>query len=260
MAEAEHTAHTEVAGGAEHHVEATAFGIAPGGFVAIAMLVVFAIMLWKRVPALIAAALDQKIAGIREQLDTAAKLRDEAAALKAEYEAKAKAADAEIEALKAAAEKQAADVVARAKTDAAQLIARHKALSSKLASDPVAAFRGSLYGGDVNLGQRVFFRHQTAQCIRCHSYDDLGGNAGPRLNGVASRLSREQLLEALVNPSARLAPGFGMVTVTLKNGKTVSGILQEERAGMLEVLAAGGWRVLREDAEDVWWSALIARR
>ena len=122
MAEAEHTAHTEVAGGAEHHVEATAFGIAPGGFVAIAMLVVFAIMLWKRVPALIAAALDQKIAGIREQLDTAAKLRDEAAALKA------------------AAEKQAADVVARAKTDAAQLIARHKALSeAKIAAAERAA-------------------------------------------------------------------------------------------------------------------------
>jgi putative heme-binding domain-containing protein len=114
-------------------------------------------------------------------------------------------------------------------TRSPQLLARHKSLTGKLSADAAAAsFKGSLYGGDASLGQRVFFRHQTAQCIRCHSYDDLGGNAGPRLNGVASRLSREQLLEALVNPSARLAPGFGMVTVTLKNGKTVSGILQEE--------------------------------
>src|SRR5687768_1134028 len=136
MAEATHTehavtteAHTEAA---EHHVENTAFGnslLTPGFFVALAMLTVFAIMLWKRVPALIAAALDKKIAGIREQLDTAAKLREEAFALKAEYEAKAKAADVEIAELKAAAEKQAADVVAKAKNDAAQLIARHKALS-----------------------------------------------------------------------------------------------------------------------------------
>ena len=123
----------EAAHGAEEHVEATAFGISlltPGFFVALAMLTVFAIMLWKRVPALIAAALDKKIAGIREQLDTASRLREEAAALKAEYEAKAKAADEEIAALKAAAEKQAADVVAKAKNDAAQLIARHKALSA----------------------------------------------------------------------------------------------------------------------------------
>jgi F-type H+-transporting ATPase subunit b len=133
VAEVDHTAHTAAAeGAAEHHVEATAFGnslLTPGFFVALAMLTVFAIMLWKRVPALIAAALDKKIAGIREQLDTASKLRDEAAALKAEYEAKAKAADEEIAVLKAAAEKQAADVVAKAKNDAAQLIARHKAVA-----------------------------------------------------------------------------------------------------------------------------------
>ena len=137
------TAHSEVAGAAEHHVEATAFGnsfLTPGFFVALAMLVVFAIMLWKRVPALIAAALDSKIAGIRDQLDTAAKLRDEAAALKAEDEAQAKSADDEIAALRAAAEKQAADLVAKAKNDAAQLIARHKALSAtKIAAAERAA-------------------------------------------------------------------------------------------------------------------------
>jgi F-type H+-transporting ATPase subunit b len=68
MAEAVHTettAHTEAA---EHHAEATAFGsplLNPGFFVALAMLTVFAIMLWKRVLALIAAAIDKKIAGIR---------------------------------------------------------------------------------------------------------------------------------------------------------------------------------------------------
>ena len=140
MADAVHTqplatAHTEAPGAAEHHVEPTAFGIAPSGFVALAMLVVFAIMLWKRVPALIAAALDKKIAGIREQLETASKLRDEAAALKAEYEAKSRLADVEIADLKAAAERQAAEIVAKAKADATQLIARHKALSA----DKIAA-------------------------------------------------------------------------------------------------------------------------
>ncbi|MDB5241579.1 MAG: heme-binding protein [Spirosoma sp.] len=110
-----------------------------------------------------------------------------------------------------------------------ELLARHKAITSKLSPNALAAtYKGSLLGGEPDLGRRIFFRHQTAQCIRCHAYDDLGGNAGPRLNGVASRLTREQLLEALINPSARLAPGFGTVTLKLKNGKTVSGILEEE--------------------------------
>ena len=112
-----------------------------------------------------------------------------------------------------------------------QLIARHKAIMAKLSPDALAAsYKGSLLGGEPDLGRRVFFRHQTAQCIRCHAYNDQGGNAGPRLNGVANRLTREQLLEALINPSARLAPGFGTVELTLKDGKTVSGILQGETA------------------------------
>ena len=117
-----------------------------------------------------------------------------------------------------------------------QLVARHKAIMAKLSPDALAAtYKGSLLGGEPDLGRRVFFRHQTAQCIRCHAYNDQGGNAGPRLNGVANRLTREQLLEALINPSARLAPGFGTVNLTLKDGKTVSGILQGETAADVSV-------------------------
>jgi ribosomal protein L11 methyltransferase len=39
----------------------------------------------------------------------------------------------------------------------------------------------------------------------------------------------------------------------------LSGILAEERAHMLAVLARGGWQVTAEDAEDVWWSVAIRR-
>lgn len=39
----------------------------------------------------------------------------------------------------------------------------------------------------------------------------------------------------------------------------LSGILWEERAHMLAVLADGGWRVVAEDHEDVWWSVHVVR-
>jgi ribosomal protein L11 methyltransferase len=39
----------------------------------------------------------------------------------------------------------------------------------------------------------------------------------------------------------------------------LSGILREERETMLAVLAAHGWMVLEEDAEDIWWSVSIAK-
>jgi putative heme-binding domain-containing protein len=114
-------------------------------------------------------------------------------------------------------------------TESADLIGKYKAVNTKLSPDELtAAYAGSLTGGDANRGRNVFFRNQQAQCMKCHAYDDRGGNAGPRLNGVALRLSREQLLEALISPGARLAPGFGMVSIEKKDGKTVSGILQED--------------------------------
>ena len=39
----------------------------------------------------------------------------------------------------------------------------------------------------------------------------------------------------------------------------LSGILREERPQMISALAAQGWRVEREESEDVWWSVAIAR-
>ena len=118
----------------------------------------------------------------------------------------------------------------------AALSARYKTISSTLSADELtASFAGSLFGGNPDRGRDIFYGGEAAQCIRCHAYDDYGGNAGPRLNGIASRLTRSQLLEALINPSARLSPGYGMVTLTTKDGKTISGILQEETTADLQV-------------------------
>ncbi len=128
-------AHTIVPGDVGEHAEPSALGIEAGGWVAIAMLVVFAIALFAKVPAIIARMLDGNIAGIREQLDTAAKLRAEAEALKAEYEGKAREAAREAETLRESAARQAEDIIAKAKADATALIARHEeAAQEKIAS------------------------------------------------------------------------------------------------------------------------------
>ncbi|MDF2158000.1 HEAT repeat domain-containing protein [Algoriphagus sp. CAU 1675] len=100
-------------------------------------------------------------------------------------------------------------------------------------------FAGALAEGSVREGRSIFFQNQTAQCIRCHAYDDMGGNAGPRLNGVGNRLSREELLIALVDPSARLAPGFGFITLELGNGETITGTLIEENSNGITISVGG---------------------
>jgi len=137
VAEQAHTTATsEVPGHAPaEHVEATAFGLNAGGWVALAMLVVIAILLWQKVPSTIAKALDKKIALIRDQLAEAEALRKEAEALKAEYEAKAKAAAKEAEAILAHARDEAGQIVAKAKDDATALIERR----GRMAEDKIAA-------------------------------------------------------------------------------------------------------------------------
>ena len=121
-------------------------------------------------------------------------------------------------------------------TKSTQLISQFKEISKVQSPDSVkASYAGSLLGGDSNRGSRIFYGNQTAQCIRCHAYGDYGGSAGPRLNGVASRLTREQILESLIDPSARIAPGFGTVSLELTSGKKVNGILQQEKPNGLLV-------------------------
>src|SRR4051812_27414367 len=124
----------EDAGGG-HGPEATAFGLDAPAWVALAMIAVFALFLWKRVPAAIGKALDRKIATIREQLDEAAQLRAEAEALKAEYEAKAAAADAERATMLERARHEAEGIVEQARTDTAALIERR----TRMAEDKIAA-------------------------------------------------------------------------------------------------------------------------
>lgn len=49
------------------------------------------------------------------------------------------------------------------------------------------------------------------------------------------------------------------VNLTDDGAAIISGILLDERTQMCEVLGATGWRILAEDAEDIWWSASIVR-
>jgi F-type H+-transporting ATPase subunit b len=112
--------------GGEAHAVPSALGMDATMWVALAMLLVIAVAIWKKVPAIVTGMLDKQIAGIREQLDAATSLRKEAEALKAEYEAKAKQAAADADAMRAHAEEESKEIIAKAKADATALIARRK--------------------------------------------------------------------------------------------------------------------------------------
>lgn len=140
MAEEAHSstgteAHAGASGAAVPHAEPAALGLDATMWVALAMLVVIGLAIWKKIPAAVGAMLDKRIGEIRKQLDEATQLRAEAEALKAEYEKKAAAANADADAMRAHAHAEAEAIVAKAEADATALIARRKGM----AEDKIAA-------------------------------------------------------------------------------------------------------------------------
>jgi putative heme-binding domain-containing protein len=113
-----------------------------------------------------------------------------------------------------------------------------------------AVFPGALQAGGVaSRGRQIATQHPAAQCTRCHSVGSTPGTVGPNLTGVGSRLSRAELLESLIDPNARIAPGFGSVSLTLTNGQRVDGLLREESdtAVVVEVAEQGSRRIQKSE-------------
>ncbi len=118
---------------------------------------------------------------------------------------------------------------------------RSAALSAKTAADPLAALRLTLQGGDSETGRSVFIGHAQGQCIRCHKIRGEGGIAGPDLTDVVKRNRevagglREHLLQSLIDPNAKITPGFGSITLVLNSGRIVAGTLKTEDAQQVTV-------------------------
>ncbi len=119
--------------------------------------------------------------------------------------------------------------------------------------DPLAKFNVTLEGGDAENGLSLFTSHPVGQCMRCHKADDdahsAGGDAGPNLVGISKRHDRRYLLESVVHPAAVVAPGYGITSVTFKNGGTLAGNLVEETPDHIDV--ATPEKLLRAKRSDV---------
>ncbi|HEY9154169.1 MAG TPA: HEAT repeat domain-containing protein [Opitutaceae bacterium] len=94
--------------------------------------------------------------------------------------------------------------------------------------DTLAPFRSALEGGNVSHGRFLFQQNPTLACIRCHKVAGEGGDAGPDLTLIGAKKSPEYLLESVVKPNAKIAEGFDLQTITLKDGSFQSGTFVRE--------------------------------
>jgi putative heme-binding domain-containing protein len=82
-------------------------------------------------------------------------------------------------------------------------------------------------------GQAMF---AAARCILCHQLGHVGRSMGPDLTGVASRFSRRDLLESILEPSRVVSDAYRNVTITTKQNGPITGRVALEGDFRLEMV------------------------
>jgi putative heme-binding domain-containing protein len=78
--------------------------------------------------------------------------------------------------------------------------------------------------GDAAKGEALFFAEQM-QCAKCHKVGDRGTAVGPDLTAIANTRTRAELLDSLLNPSARVDPQYAAYLVRTADGRQATGLM-----------------------------------
>lgn len=100
-------------------------------WVAVSFVIFCGILLYYKVPGLLAKALDDRAAGIRRELDEARRLREEAQALLADYEKKHRNAAEEAQAIVDTAQREAQAIAAEMRSNLTETLARRTRLAEE---------------------------------------------------------------------------------------------------------------------------------
>jgi len=100
--------------------------------------------------------------------------------------------------------------------------------------DLLPSLEGAARGRNFRRGRDAYV---AAQCAVCHKLGNdpatMAGDVGPDLTAVASRFTRRDILESIIEPSKVISEQYMNTAVRLKNGDTVVGRLLEETPDML---------------------------
>jgi putative membrane-bound dehydrogenase-like protein len=131
------------------------------------------------------------------------------------------------------------------KLDVLEAAAAFPALAERLATyqqSRTSAPRDDLIeGGSIANGREIVTNHLGANCLACHTVEAKeGSQVGPVLKNIGGQRSKAELLESLLNPVAKIVPGYGLVSVTLKDGTNHAGALYKEDKTTLTLRLADG--------------------
>lgn len=87
--------------------------------------------------------------------------------------------------------------------------------------------------GSAAAGREIFFREGSPKCWICHALGNEKDKAGPNLQDVGVRYEPGELLDALLNPSRRIADGFGVQVIETRSQGLVIGVVARETPSLL---------------------------
>ncbi len=97
---------------------------------------------------------------------------------------------------------------------------------------------------------RLVFQSLNAQCQRCHQVDGWGGHFGPDLSNIGSSKSREQLITAILEPSAEISPEWQGWFVTTQEGQTHYGRQIDVGFDQVEIMLPSGEFVTYDEPKN----------
>lgn len=86
--------------------------------------------------------------------------------------------------------------------------------------------------GDAARGEAIY-RRADMQCLKCHAIAGAGGQVGPDLSSLGASAQPDYIVEALLNPNAKVKEGFNAIQVTTLSGKVMQGVKVREADGVL---------------------------
>ena len=90
--------------------------------------------------------------------------------------------------------------------------------------------------GDAAKGQILF----QAICTGCHAMNGMGVAYGPGLSEIGTKLGKDALYDALLDPSAGISFGYETLHLKFKTGDTAIGLLASETKDDITLKSVGG--------------------
>ena len=88
--------------------------------------------------------------------------------------------------------------------------------------------------GNAANGLKIVQR-ETSACLNCHRIADTGKDIGPALTEIGTKLGKDALMEAILDPNAGISFGFETHSVELKSGDEAYGLIVSETAEELSI-------------------------